>query len=525
MAFLEKSASDVGVKYIECMALFSVRDRRRAEAISALVYCNPFLPSRIELERGLLGDDFRHADRVWSGSDLNPAERENVVRIQAIAEQLCDASRARLVEGAAPTDADRVLYEDLVLYVLYYRHHPAFEESIRRAKQGRSWSGESTYRQMSGELRQMLQTPGVRSIADAEVAHLVACFFQIRRAFEQIFSTIVGSSLPMAKLRASIWQSIFTHDMRRYRRALFDRTGDYATLVVGPSGTGKELVAAAIATSRYIPYDAKKHVFAGDFTASFFPLNLSALSPTLIESELFGHRRGAFTGAVDDRQGWLEVCPPLGTVFLDEIGELDPAIQVKLLRVLQTRRFQRIGDTRDLGFHGKIIAATNRDLNRQIEAGAFRRDFYYRICSDIIVTPSLREQIDDSSVELLALVRYIAQRLLPDEFERLAEETLSNIERQLGAGYDWPGNFRELEQCVRNVLIRGEYRPPRVPTGEDEAWVARIKSGEATADEVLSAYCHHVHHLTGTYDAAARRLGLDRRTVRARTLAHQRTLT
>ena len=112
--------------------------------------------------------------------------------------------------------------------------------------------------------------------------------------------------------------------------------GDVTTLVTGPSGTGKELVARAIGLSRYIPFDAEGQAFADDTPRSFVPLNLSALSPTLIESELFGHRRGAFTGAVADRAGWLETCPPRGTVFLDEIGELDPAIQVKLLRVLQS---------------------------------------------------------------------------------------------------------------------------------------------------------------------------------------------
>src|SRR6185369_6170470 len=119
----------------------------------------------------------------------------------------------------------------------------------------------------------------------------------------------------------------------------------------------------------------KKKEFTEDFAGSFHALNLSALSPTLIESELFGHRRGAFTGALEDRAGWMEVCPPLGTVFLDEIGELDPAIQVKLLRVLQTRMFQRLGDTATRVFRGKIIAATNRDLD---SAKDFRRDFYYR---------------------------------------------------------------------------------------------------------------------------------------------------
>src|SRR5439155_18737098 len=113
---------------------------------------------------------------------------------------------------------------------------------------------------------------------------------------------------------------------------------------------------------------------------------------------------------LQDRAGWLEICRPLGTIFLDEIRELDPALQIKLLRVLQTRTFQRLGDTRDRRFHGKIIAATNRDLAQEMAAGRFRKDLYYRLCSDLIVTPSLEEQLRVEPGERRALVRFLARR-------------------------------------------------------------------------------------------------------------------
>jgi DNA-binding NtrC family response regulator len=324
--------------------------------------------------------------------------------------------------------------------------------------------------------------------------------------------------MPAARLRAGIWQSIFTHDLRRYRRVLYDRMGDLTTLITGPSGTGKELVARAIAMARYIPFNAKAKTFAGDYAESFIPLNLSALSPTLIESELFGHRRGAFTGALEDRAGWLETCPPLGTVFLDEIGELDPAIQVKLLRVLQSRTFQRLGDTKTRQFRGKIIAATNRDLATEMARGGFRTDFYYRICSDLVVTPSLHEQLEDNGRELRSLVYFIARRVIDeDEADGLAEEVERWIAKHLGRNYPWPGNFRELEQCVKNILIRHEYRPSvAAPAGADEQLAAEMRGGKLTAEELLRRYCTLVYGQTRNYEETARRLGLDRRTVKAK---------
>ena len=145
-----------------------------------------------------------------------------------------------------------------------------------------------------------------------------------------------------------------------------------------------------------MPFNQRTQSFADDGLTLFYPINISALSPTLVESELFGHRRGAFTGAVGDRKGWLETCPDLGSVFLDELGDLDAAIQVKLLRVIETRSFHAVGETAPSQFRGKLIAATNRDLAERIRSGQFREDLYFRLCSDQIVTPSLAEQIADS---------------------------------------------------------------------------------------------------------------------------------
>jgi transcriptional regulator with PAS, ATPase and Fis domain len=293
--------------------------------------------------------------------------------------------------------------------------------------------------------------------------------------------------------------------------------GDFPTLITGPSGSGKELVARAIAAAPYAPFDAERMQFSGDGAESFFAINLAALSPALIESELFGYRRGAFTGATGDRKGWLESCPETGSVFLDELGEMELSIQVKLLRVIETRRFSAVGDTASRTFRGKLIAATNRDLAREIHEGRFREDLYYRLCADLIRTPSLREQIEDAPGVLHELLLYMVRRTVGEEAERCLPEVESWISRHLPAAYAWPGNYRELEQCVRNVIIRGTYQPVGAsPPPDGDAPLARIANGEMTADEALSWYAALVYRRAGSYEEAARRLGLDRRTVKAR---------
>jgi DNA-binding NtrC family response regulator len=503
------------------LPLFDDADRRFAEAISGLSYCTPFLPQRLHLEREALGDDFCEEGAVWSKRIHVDDRRQNIERLHACAEKLAFKTRERLEENLAANERELILYEDVVLYWLYHRYREQLRRSVEdaAARPGKPLKA-AYWGDYLRDFQAFLQISGRKLPTGHDAAHIFACFFQLRRAFQYIFEYVLGSSMPAARLRAAIWQSIFTHDMRRYRRTLYRRMGDFTTLVTGPTGTGKELVARAIALSRYIPFNVKQEQF-DDFAGMFFPLNLSALSPTLIESELFGHCRGAFTGAVADRAGWLEACPPLGTVFLDEIGELDAAIQVKLLRVLQARTFQRLGETETRRFEGKIIAATNRNLAEEVQAGRFRDDFYYRLCSDQFAAPTLREQLESEPDDLRNLILFMVERIVGEDDAELAAEVEAWINNHLGPGYSWPGNMRELEQCVRNVLVRGRYDPlPRsaaeAPAEPYRELVEQVAHGALTADELLARYCTIVYLQTGSYEQAARRLGLDRRTVKAK---------
>ncbi|MCE9546174.1 MAG: sigma-54 factor interaction domain-containing protein [Planctomycetia bacterium] len=497
------------------MPLFSPAERRFAESVSRLAYCNPFLPERIELEREALGEEFEDTQPYWSRQVGMDEERSNILRLSERVEQLVARVQAKLATDSGH-EADRTLYEDLICYVLYYRYWPELSQAIETNPAGGTQKPRC-WKRFAADFR-ALMSPGGRELPlTFEPDHLFACLYQIRRAFHHVFDFIFGASAPTGRLRAAIWQSIFTHDMRRYRRGLYRRMGDITTLITGPSGTGKELVARAVGQARYVPFDAAREQFAADFGGLFHPLNLSALSPTLVESELFGHCRGAFTGAVGDRRGWLETCPALGTVFLDEIGELNASIQVKLLRVLQERTFQRLGETEPRRFQGKIIAATNRDLAAEMQAGNFREDFYYRLCADMITTPLLRDQLAASAENLRDLVQFIARRETEaEEAEALTDEVVDWIEEKLGLDYPWPGNIRELEQCVRNVMIRREYRPAQDRTSPAADLAAAIEAGTLSADDLLKRYCTITYARTGSYEATARLLKLDRRTVKSK---------
>ncbi|MEO1998134.1 MAG: sigma 54-interacting transcriptional regulator [Planctomycetaceae bacterium] len=494
----------------------SETEKRLVRAIALLANSNPFEPQRMDLERRALGDQFEDDLPVWSWREDRSGERPNLLLLIEQGEDLIEHVRQRKLPRV--TDEDRGLYIELALFVLYHRHRNGFQALIDASlgQQGTGQSSVSLFKRFCSDAGPLLEVDWLSRDA-FDLPHMFAYGFQLRRAFHNIYSHIIGGSMPAARLRAQVWQSIFTYDMCRYRRLLFGTMQDISTLITGPTGTGKELVVRAIALSGYVPFDGERRAFEHDWRDMFHGVNLSAWAATLIESELFGHCRGAFTGAVSDRLGWFEQCHALDCVFLDEIGELDVALQVKLLRVLQSRRFQRVGETKDREFLGRIIAATNQDLAVEIEAGRFREDLYYRLCSDVMQTPSLHEQIRDSPGELRHLVHFIVSRMVPAETDVITQEITEWIEQSLGLDYPWPGNIRELEQCVRNVLIRNAYQPLSRTPGEPADQLADdVRRNRLTSAELLGRYYAQVFAATGSYEQASRLLDVDRRTVKTR---------
>ena len=501
--------------------LFTSTEQHTAVLLSELLACNPFTPKRRELERAILGNDYEDPSSPSFGEHSRRLFSPNLVKIGA-AGKLADKARETILQrkgkGKLPAK-DFTLYRDLAFLALFDEVRDYFIKKIELAHESETESENHAafFRPFAERFSWFFPEKENLTPAGFSAPHLFALFFQVRRAFFHIFNAIVGNSPALEALRARVWESIFTHDMLRYLRSLCGRLGDITTLISGPSGTGKELVARAIGLSRFIPYDDKKGRFASDFLVDFHPINLSALSETLLESELFGHAKGAFTGALQNRKGYFETCGMHGSVFLDEITETKPEAQVKLLRVLQTRRFQRLGEVQPTRFEGKVIAATNRDLAEEMKAGRFREDFYYRLCSNRISTPSLEEILRNSPGELEHLVEFVAGRVAGlDEASALADETCNWINRKLGSDYPWPGNFRELQQCVRNILIHREYHPEElsIPHSQAELLANDFTEGSIPLEELQSRYVTLVYAKTGKYEEVARRLGIDRRTVK-----------
>ena len=263
------------------------------------------------------------------------------------------------------------------------------------------------------------------------------------------FRRMVGNSLPMQKL---------------YRIVEKVADTDSTVLISGESGTGKELVARTI------------HFNSSRANGPFVPVNCAAIPRDLIESELFGHEKGAFTGAIGTRVGRFELANG-GTVFLDEIGELPPALQVKLLRVLQEREFERVGGTRTIRLDVRILAATNRDLEKATRDGTFREDLFYRLNVIPVNIPPLRERDDDIP---LLLDHFMA------EYCRKKRKTPLKISPDALAllrAYAWPGNVRELENAVERMIILNDRGTIAIDDLPDHVRAgARPSGGQAAAD-------------------------------------------
>jgi len=255
-----------------------------------------------------------------------------------------------------PSDEQAVL-RHAFLFRSYHRYVAHFDALIRTQLEQPQQSVEAAF---ADEATTELRAVGFRA---AQAAHYFALFYQLRRAYYFIARALVGESTSMRSLREALWNNVFTYDVRTYDEVLWSRMEDYSTLLLGETGTGKGSASEALGRSGRIPFDLRSRRFALSFTDAFIATNLSQFPASLIESELFGHRKGAFTGAVSDHEGLFARCREYGTLFLGEIGDVSASLQLKRLRVLQERLFAPVGSHRQQRFAGRVVAATNESLD------------------------------------------------------------------------------------------------------------------------------------------------------------------
>jgi DNA-binding NtrC family response regulator len=489
--------------YIICMTQaknLSGRDRDFLRLLAEAAATNPFSDAYFELVLKIAGCDAS-----------TPAEEQYKRIVSRVSEEVRKLEESGSDDMRQYGGEDRQLVRYALMFDIYHRFMPQLDQLI--AEQIKAGERSVPARFAADILRLLAH----RGFSSEEARQYFAILFQLRRAFFFIDRGLVGNSESMKALRRHLWNNVFTHDIRLYERYLWNRMEDFSTMLLGETGTGKGTAAAAIGRSGFIPYDEKKGAFADSFTGSFTALNLSQFSETLIESELFGHRKGAFTGAVEAHLGIFARCSEYGAIFLDEIGDASIPIQIKLLDILQERTFSPVGSHEKLRFRGRIIAATNKPLNELRTGGQFREDFFYRLCSDIIEVPSLRQRLHEEPTELKDLIELIVRRLTGESSGEIVDTVHSAILESPGKDYQWPGNVRELEQAVRRVLLTRQYSGDHRAVSPDlrARLQAGIAEGSLRADSLLAGYCRLMYDRLGTYEEVARRLGLDRRTVKA----------
>jgi len=482
-------------------AILNSEERHFFKTVHDAAFANPFSDLREKLDIKIAGL-FPSATRRES-KDLCIQEVDR--RIKTLESQ----GRANRNAFQGP---DKKIMTIVFLFHVFHKFRDDFDQLIKDQIQAQDTSVTVPFAERA---MHMLHTKGFDA---GNIPHYFSLSYQLRRAFYFISSSLVGSSPCMKKLKKHLWYNVFTYNIDLYNKFLWNKMEDFSTLLLGETGTGKGTAAMAIGRSGYIPFDEEKHCFTQSFTRAFSSLNLSQYPETLLESELFGHTKGAFTGAVEDYQGVFDRCSPHGSILLDEIGEIPNHIQIKLLRILQERSFSPVGTHEISRFNGRVIAATNRPKEDILNGNVFRDDFYYRLCSDIIEVPPLYTRIREKSSELDDLLDFTIQRMTGTHSGKLILKVKRIIDRQLGKDYQWPGNVRELEQCVRSVLLRRDYKGKQ--KNEEKAMsitqelIQGISNQTIPVPSLVSGYCRLLYDRLGTYEKVSKLTGLDRRTIK-----------
>lgn len=491
--------------------------------IARLVHTNPFDPAWDALVEAAFVGGSRSA--AAGNRSTRRTSRQMLEARRAPLAQALAVTAMQLGQGVAASDEERTVYQGAALYGLWDDYGPRLQALIDDDEVEAPF-----YDDFVGQHRFLFGHPG---LSVPEPAHLLALFYQARRAWYFASTKIRGRSPRAAAVRASLWRANLGADVGAYADGLYRRMDEVPVLITGETGTGKELAAACIGWSRYIPFDAATKRFATTPGGDYHTRNLCEVPSALVESALFGHKRGSFTGAAADATGCLGLPQQHGSLFLDEIGELPEHVQVKLLRPLQSREYLPLGESRPRRLQGRQLFATHRDLEALCREGKFRADLLERMNGVPIRMPSLRQILAEAPEELPGYVRrFVADKFDdPGRVESWTARVVGSIE-ETRRGYAWPRNLRELKNYTeRYLLTDGQMDEAQASTGATAAEGSgtpaslgvvssgilgpRAKEGKVSLEELMRAYVTRMHVLTALNKAeTARRTGLDWRTVK-----------
>jgi formate hydrogenlyase transcriptional activator len=405
----------------------------------------------------------------------------------------------------------------IVSDVAEHRRWPGFAERARPyGVQSFCWLPLTTARRRLGTLNFACKQTSAYDAADVGFLQLVANQVAVSVENALAFREIEALKDQLAKEKAYLEEEARTEhhfgeivgESRALRRVLKQvevvAPTDSTVLIRGETGTGKELIARAL------------HELSPRRNRTFIKLNCAAIPTGLLESELFGHEKGAFTGAVTQKVGRFELAHQ-GTLFLDEVGDIPPELQPKLLRVLQEQEFERLGGTRTIRVDVRIVAATNRDLAAMVADGHFREDLYYRLYVFPLALPPLRERPDD----IPRLVRHFTQRFARRMGRRI--ETIPTAAMDALVRYPWPGNVRELQNVIERAVILSPGPSLQVPLSDLQRVPAQAGVPAAAPGTLADAERDHIlgvlrdtGWVLGGPDGAAARLGMKRTTLQSK---------
>ena len=421
------------------MKSLTTTEQNFLSTIQKIVFSNPY------------GHECRQACLSFSNGKIDqPSELLESASTQ-VDQLLGGLQKENNMDIVSYSEEDRWLLHHGVLFVCFHRYAAGFNRLI-----------EEQFRQGSLNVKVPFATDALAIMTRAGMSNEIAqryfaFFYQIQRAHYFINKTLIGNGPSMDRLRHDLWNTIFTHDFSLYEQFLWESVKDVSTVFVGDPGAGKETAARAVVCSGFVPFEEKTKTFIEPFTDFFKTVNLAQHTGIRLESELFGHQKGAFTEAVESYTGVLSRCSTHGVIYLNDITKMPDPVQAKLSSVLQHRTFAPVGGHSQIEFKGRIMASSKITSKELLASGVLREDLYYQLCVNEIHVPTLRPRFKEMPSEFELMIRHAIKQFTGQESDALVGKVIDGMHDHVRPGYDWPGNISELEQIVKKILLMKSY--------------------------------------------------------------------